>query len=465
MRTIQWAAFFAMGSVILNACSISEQSKAKELDQYLSSLIDQKQAVGIAVAVNQDGNWVWSNTYGFAELENNQHVTDSTRFHIMSITKQFVAVAVMQLVEKGLVNTPSPISTYIENLPKKYDSVYVYQLLNHSSGIPDYVEDPGFLKKSKLQKNPEEVIASMLTKPFLFRPGEKNEYSNTNYYLLGMLIERVAKIKLEDYLMKDIFIPADMRNTYLEGASKTNRSIAIGYTSSGTKWNEKSDVDPTQYWAAGGVVTTLRDMMKWNDALMSEKLVSASSLKQMITPVNLTNGIPAEYGFGFELMTLPHTKIAGHNGAGLGFNCSYMNFLDDKISVIVLTNSSNSNSTLIAKNIDDRLNNRKNSNEAVQSAKPLDKLDSLATQLMRAVSDKSTVDANHFLNEDVKEEFEEAVLDMIDDHGSFVSLTKQAEKINPETFVRRYTLKFKNSETGCIVIFSKEGKVAVINRK
>lgn len=466
MITKRWLIFLFACSVLLIMCSTSKQDERKGHDAYLASLVSDKNVSGMAVAIKQNDQWVFSQTYGMANIAQGHPVNDTTLFHIMSITKQFVAVAVMQLAEKRLINIQSPIRLYLNQLPVKFDSVRVYQLLNHSSGIPDYTEAPDFMEKSKLKQTPEEVIDGSLAQPFRFAPGSKCEYSNTNYYLLGMLIEKISGTKLENYLTTHIFTPAGMHHTYLQKDLNESPLVAIGYSPSSNGWSAQPAIDPSAYWAAGGIVSTLKDMMKWHDALFTEKLVQQQSVNEMTSPVNLPDGNMAEYGYGFEILNLPDAKIAGHNGAGIGFNCSYLNFINNKISLIVLTNTSNSNSSLIAKTIFDLMTGQNGSASASQQqAKPLDQIDSVAISLLQKVSNNETLSTDYFINDEVKDDFEGSATEMIEDRGSFVSLGKQAEKVNPESLVRRYTLKFKNSETTCIMIFSKDGKVAVIKHK
>ena len=146
-----------------------------------------------------------------------------------------------------------------------------------------------------------------------------------------------------------------MKNTYLDSTVSDGKLRAKGYISSNGQLKGEIHLNPSQYWAAGGIISTKEDILKWNEALKKDVLLPLNEIKHMMEPSKLNNGNSGDYVLGFELMTSPDMKLVGNNGVGLGFNTANLQFLNDGLTIIVLTNSTNSNSTLIAKNIRDIL--------------------------------------------------------------------------------------------------------------
>lgn len=444
--------------MFITACNTKGQEN--NLDAFMSDLVKTKKLAGAAIAVVKDDRLVYNKNFGYADEENKIAVTDSTQFNIMSISKIFIACSIFQLADKKLIDLESPVKKYLERLPAPYDQVLIYQLLNHTAGVPDYVHQSGYMAQVNRTQDPWEVLKPILDKPLDFNPGKKNAYSNSGYFLLGLLIEKVTGIGLNQYLKKNIFKPIGMSNTYLDSAVLSSKLRAKGYISSNGQLKEEIYLNPSQYWAAGGIISNKEDMLKWNDAFKKGVLLPPNEIKQMMQPSILSDGKTGEYGLGLELMNAPDMKLVGNNGVGLGFNTANLQFLNDGLTIMVLTNTSNSSSTMIAKNIRDILINSKIQNDKLQTNQ--DKLDSLVVTIFTDTQ-KTLLNPQYFNDTMAFSKFKNEMYPFIQLQGNLLSLDKQGEKINPKSIVRRYQVSFEKGKMDWVIIFSKTGKIIIAN--
>ncbi len=452
---------FIIACIFSVACR--RNNTTDKIDEYLAGLINDHKISGAAVEVLKGNLEIFNKNYGFADLQNKIPVTDSTPFYVMSVTKIFIASAVMKLAINHRVDLKASIRSYLPDLPAAYDSVSPYQLLSHSAGVPDYVHVKGYMKQADRNQLPMEVLKPVMALPLNFSPGEKNEYSNSGYFLLGLLIEKVTGQNLQAYLKNNLFDPAGLDHTYLDDSIKPDKPGTKGYRAVNDTLREEKLLNSSQYWAAGGIVTTKADLIKWDKAFMNGRILPLKVVKLMMQPVELKNGKPGDYGLGFELMNDPGMKVAGNNGVGIGFNAANMDFLNDGLTIIVLTNTTNGNSTMIALNIRDRIiGGKKIPPEATPAVN--DSLDTLVKNLFLEAG-KGIPMESYFSDTSAFNKFVAGNLKYIQDQGNFKSLARMGEKKNPQTLVRRYRLKFKNSETDWIIIFSDQGKILVTNHR
>ncbi len=283
------------------AASCNTHGQATKTDEYMEGLLKDKKISGAAIVVLKGSALIFSKNYGYADINKQEAITDSSQFGIMSISKIFIAVAVMQLFDKKLLGLDAPITKYLDKLPRQYDHVLIYQLLNHTAGVPDYVEVPGYLAQADKTQTPLQVLGPILDKPLAYKPGEKNAYSNAGYFLLGLLIEKVSGETLGNYLSKHIFEPAGMKDSFLDDNTLHGKSRIKGYIINNNEWKEIAPLNPSQYWAAGAVITTKADMIKWNTALINGSILPVNEINQMIQASKLADGSTGDFGLGFEV--------------------------------------------------------------------------------------------------------------------------------------------------------------------
>ena len=263
--------------------------------------------------VAKDGVPIVSRAYGAANPKTGAAIGPSTQFQLGSVTKQFTAVAVLQLAEKKRVDRTDSISIYVAGLPPEFDAVTLHHLLTHTSGIANYTED-GELMATKDERLPRaRVVASFAGKPLAFRPGEKFEYSNSNYFLLGLVIEKASGKTNEEYLQANVLGPANMLR------SSTSYDAHTFDAAVGTSVDDYEKVNAVHVWdtplpfAAGALRSTAIDMLAWDRALTSGKLLNADSERLRTTPGK------EDYACGVDVKMESGYRVESHGGRIDGF--------------------------------------------------------------------------------------------------------------------------------------------------
>lgn len=305
----------------------------------VSATIQRQHPVGAAVGVAKDGTFIFTKTYGVRDLTTNAPVDRRTRFEIGSVTKQFTAAAILQLREAGKLRIDDSLAKYFPALPHARE-LTLRELLNQISGLPDYLEHTrstsAFSKPLTLRQ-----VAAMVTK-LDFTPGTRWEYSNTNYWLLGKVVAMVSGDSYEHYLRKHLFAPAGMTRSGFMQDEASYHDFAKGYWR-GENGTGKLAVAPVipEAWAggAGAIVSTLGDLLKWDTALTSGKIVSAADYALMSSPGVLKDGDKTTYGMGLGLDPLLGHERVWHNGGSLGSFTMNGTYPKDHLDIIVFENS------------------------------------------------------------------------------------------------------------------------------
>ena len=331
----------------LGAPAIQSQS----VDDYLAQEMKAQHIPGLALGVYRNGEIVKAQGYGLANVELNVAVKPETIFQSGSVGKQFAATAVMMLVEEGKVGLDDAITKYFPGAPDTWNNIKVRNLLSHTSGLAEYESDertgpsgPFYLR---LDFTEDELLKKAEALPFDFQPGEKWSYRNTNYLLLGFLIRKVTGEFYGDYLQKRIFKPLGMNATRIISEADIIPNRAAGYQLVKGELKNQDWVSPTfNSTADGALYFTVLDLAKWDAALCTEKLVKKSSLDQMWTVAKLNDGKPnkSNYGFAWTIDQMNGHRVIEHGGAWQGFTTYIARYVDDKLTVVVLTNLDSANS-------------------------------------------------------------------------------------------------------------------------
>lgn len=309
-----------------------------KLDETIESHMKKYNIPGVLVAVASQGKLRHLKTYGWANVELRVPVSDSTVFEIGSISKQFVAAAVMQLVQENKLKLDDLIHKYLPYLPSEWLGVTIRQLLTHTSGIPDYEEIRSY-DVYRFRMTPEEVIKIAHSRPMDFAPGTGWYYSNTGYFLLSMIVERVDGHPLGPVLHDRIFAPLKMDHTRFADPEAIIANRAAGYwvNKTGDLIN-RNPTETTSTLGAGGLLTTVHDLVKWDAALYGESILSTASKNAMWTPAILPNRKNTEYGFGWRVSPYKGLKSQSHSGQVAGFVSSFSRFPEQKLVFFVFHN-------------------------------------------------------------------------------------------------------------------------------
>lgn len=308
------------------------------LDQRIEAYLETSNIPGALVAIASRGEIIHLETYGMANVELSAPVTDNTVFEIGSISKQFVSAAVMLLVQENRLGLDDPIESFIADIPSEWLGITVRQLLTHTSGIPDYEEIASYdIYGERL--TPEEIIQIAHSRPMDFTPGTGWYYSNTGYFLLSMIVERVEGQPLGQVLKSRIFDPVGMTQTRLADPEAIIEHRAAGYwiNKTGDLINRRP-TETSSTLGAGGILSSVYDLVKWDEALYGNDLLSADSKADMWEPTRLPNGERTRYGFGWFVN--PYNGLARqyHGGQVAGFVAQFVRFTEQEISVILFMN-------------------------------------------------------------------------------------------------------------------------------
>jgi CubicO group peptidase (beta-lactamase class C family) len=322
---------------------------ADAVDDLVEAEMKQQHIPGLSIAVVQDGKIVKKRGYGFSNVEQQVAVTPQTVFQSGSLGKQFTAALVMLLVEDGKIGLDDPISKHLLDTPDTWRKITVRHLLTHTSGLADPY------KKLDLRKDytDDELLKIEESIPLRFQPGEKWAYSNMGYHVLGFLCSRVGKKFYGDQLRERLFEPIGM-NTRIISERNIVPHRASGYDWVNGELKNQAWVSPSLNTTAdGSLYLTAHDLALWDLALYGERPLSHAIKLVSWTPVKLNDNSTVAYGFGWSLVPYNGHSTIEHSGAWQGFSTQISRFIDDKLTVIVLTNLSRIKTGKIAHEVAD----------------------------------------------------------------------------------------------------------------
>ena len=316
------------------------QDKARKIDELVSLYSKYGQFNGSAL-VAENGKVILKKGYGLANMEWNIPNQPDTKFRLGSITKQFTATLILQLVEQGKIKLDGKLTDYLPDYRKDTGAkITIHNLLSHTSGVPNYTAIPGFFQN--ISRNPfavDDFIKKYASGDLDFEPGTKFSYSNSGYFLLGAIVEKVTGKSYEQVLKENILDPLGMKNSGYDHYSTIISKRATGYSKTPRGYENAPYLDMTIPYAAGSLFSTVEDLFLWDQALYGDKILSAKSKELMFKP-NLSN-----YGYGFVMakVTLGPNKmevpVIQHNGGINGFSTTIVRLVNDKRLIVLLDNA------------------------------------------------------------------------------------------------------------------------------
>ena len=455
MRKIRAASFTAFCCLLLLQLAAAQNGLESSIDQFIRAEMERQKIPGVSLAVVRDGKPMLVKGYGFANLEHQVPVKPETIFQSGSVGKQFTATAIMLLVEEGKIGLDEKISKYLGEVPEGWKNITIRHLLSHTGGMTDYPRDFDFRKdysEDDLLKRSKEV-------PVAFAPGEKWAYSNLGYVTLGIIINKVSGKFYGDFLQERVFKPLGMTTARIISEADIVPNRAAGYRLDKGELKNQGWVSPSLNTTADGALyLTVHDMMKWDEALRSGKILKKASLEEMWSPVKLNSGLTHPYGFGWAVRSVNGHRRVEHGGAWQGFKAHIARYLDDNLTVIVFANLSQANQERLANGVAQII---------VPDLKPKPIADpdpSLTAQtkeLLMAVLDNKA-DMNRFTPEVRKamEQSHDRVAAFVKSQGAIQNFTLMERSETPDGVRYRYRVEFTGMSLFLAMAVNKEGKIA-----
>ncbi|HEV2380415.1 MAG TPA: serine hydrolase [Terriglobia bacterium] len=326
--------------------SAAAQARADiaRMEQVIQSFVASKKFMG-AVVVARGNEKLLDKGYGYADLEWNAPDSPQTKFRLGSITKQFTAASILLLEERGKLNVHDAVKKYLPDAPPAWDKIAIFNLLTHTSGIPNFTSFPDYRSHEPFPVTPEQLVARFRDKPLDFQPGTKWSYSNSGYALLGYLIEKISDESYAQFVQQNIFKPLGMDESGYDSNSAIIPDRASGYVPGPDGFTNAGYINMTVPFSAGGLYSTTGDLLRWEQGLFGGKLLSPASLKEMTTPFK------HDYAFGLVVHKVNGHELIDHGGGIEGFNTMLAYYPDDKLTVVVLANLNGSAPEEIAQDL------------------------------------------------------------------------------------------------------------------
>ena len=315
---------------------VPELSLAQRLDAVATRSFESNLHTGMAVVVMQHGEIVFNGNYGHAILASHAPVTAETVFRIGSVTKSFTAAAVLKLEEQGKLRLDDPVRKYVPQLNTHKKKITLRHLLTHTSGIANYTEVPEIVSKLGKPFSRKEMVKKLDALPLDFEPGSKYKYSNSGYYLLGLVIEKAARKSYEDAVREMLLEPAALTHTGYCPQEMNRVGDALGYTVSALGIAKAESIDISHPYAAGALCSSAPDLARWMNSLMTQQIVTPAQWQAMSTNATPADGPP--YAMGLISDDFYGHRRVHHDGQIPGFAANMLSFPDDSVVIVVLAN-------------------------------------------------------------------------------------------------------------------------------
>ena len=334
------SSLFIYGVVIISftSCKSSRMSmKQKSIDDIMSAY-QSSDKPGASVLVFKDDKIIFKKGYGVSNVSTQEKITQNTNFRLASVTKQFTAMSILLLVQKGRLKLEDPLKKYFPSFPVYGKDIKIKHLLTHTSGLMDY-EDL-IPPKQVMQLHDTNCLQLMYKANGLyFTPGAQYKYSNTGYAILALVVEKISGQDFGVFLKENIFKPLKMKySVAFEEGKSTIPNRAFGYSMDNGSWVETDQSLTSAVLGDGGIYTNTIEMTQWIKALWDYKLLGSEMQIQSWTRKKLNNGAPIEYGYGWHVEDYKNITHPHHGGSSIGFRNQLLLFPEQKLMVILLTN-------------------------------------------------------------------------------------------------------------------------------
>jgi CubicO group peptidase (beta-lactamase class C family) len=337
-------------SIALLSLSAYAQNLEQKVDSLLLNIFKDKSGPGGVFMIAKGGRSIYQKAFGKANLELGADLTAKNVFQLGSVTKQFTAIAILKLEEQGMLKVTDPISTYIPDYPFG-DKITLHHLLTHTSGIKDFTKIKSIQQIAEKDLSPKELLEFFKNEPVDFKPGEKFEYNNSGYVILGHIIELVSRETYENYIKKNIFEKLKMNTSRYASDREIIVNRAYGYHQKATGYVNKTKISFTIPFSSGSLMSTLDDMLKWQNALNQNLIVNEKTIKKAFTKYQLNNGEVFTYGYGWHLKEIDSIPAREHGGSIFGFKTMAVYIPSRDIYVIGFSNCDCNSPTQVTRDI------------------------------------------------------------------------------------------------------------------
>ncbi len=317
---------------------IAPQNLAQQMDQMAASYYNNTEP-GATVIVSKGGQTLFRKAYGMADMHAKRAMRPEDVMRLGSITKQFTAVSILMLVDEGKLALSDTVQSVFSDYPESGKKITIEHLLTHTSGIPSYTSKPGFSAMVAKDVSVAEMVASFKNDALEFEPGSRYQYSNSGYFLLGAIIEKISGESYAKFIEKRLFLPLGMKQTAYEGYERSEQTQAVGHTANATGFEASKAISMSLPYAAGSLRSTVDDLVKWDAAISAGMLLKPATWKRAFSDYVMSNGQGAHYGYGWSLGQLEGSPMIAHGGGINGFSTFALRLPNEKIYVAVLTNS------------------------------------------------------------------------------------------------------------------------------
>lgn len=316
-----------------------DKQQLRKLDEFLSDKF-QPSGPGCVVLVAQRGETVYQKAVGSANIELNVPMRPDMVFNLASITKQFTAVAILQLVDQGKLSLTDSIQKFLPDFPSMGHTVTIENLLTHTSGIKDYLQlNYTGINMERWDFSPGQLVDSFKFHEREFAPGTRFSYSNSGYYLAGYIIEKVSGKRYQAYIEENLLAPLGLAHTFFDSAGIIIPNRVNGYRTEDGR-NKNADYwSPSIEYAAGGLLSTVFDLLTWHKGLYSGRLLKKETLQKAFTPFLLKDGTRTGYGYGWYIKTSNGITSIEHQGGLPGFQTNEIYFPGEDVFIAILCNS------------------------------------------------------------------------------------------------------------------------------
>ncbi len=313
------------------AAPAAESDLASRSGEYLSAEAKAGRFSGSAL-IARDGKVLFSQGYGFANAEHEVPNTPQTKFRLGSVTKQFTSMAIMMLQERGKLSVQDSVTNYVPDCPDAWRDITLHHLLTHTAGIPNLTTFPDYRETMTLPSPVASTVARFKNRPLEFKPGERFKYSNSGYILLGYIIELVSGGSYEEFLRRSIFEPLKMADSGYDHNELVLKHRASGYAREGGALRNAPYQDMSIPHGAGALYSTTEDLLRWDQALYTEQLVSRKTIEVLFTPEK------NRYACGWTVGEQFGRREVSHGGQINGFSSFIARYPEDKVCIVLLCN-------------------------------------------------------------------------------------------------------------------------------